>query len=65
MKGEFRGEGHMGRTETNSVLSGLEGDPCGRQGLDSPPIHPEMEQQQEDPQVKNLVSHFATSAFRG
>lgn len=52
----------MERTEAKNVLSGLERDPCGGQGLSSPPVQPEMEEQ---PQVKNLVSHFPTSALGG
>lgn len=48
-------------TEANNVLSGLGGDSCGGQA-GFPPVQPEMEEQ---PQVKNLVSHFPTSALGG
>lgn len=52
----------MERTEAKNVLSGLEGDPCGGQGLGSPPVQQEMEEQT---QVKKLVSHFPASALGG
>lgn len=57
----------MGRTEAKNDLSGLEGDPCSGQGLGSPSVQPETQQQQqhEQPQVKNLVSLFPTSALGG
>lgn len=58
--------GH-GETEAKNVLSGLEGDPCGGQGLGLPPTQPETkeQQQEEQPQVKNLISHFPTLALGG
>lgn len=66
MTGDFREKGNMGRREAKNVLSGLEGDPCGGQGVGSPPIQPDTEeqQQQKQPQVKNMVSQFPTSALR-
>lgn len=63
-RGELREKGNMGRTEAKNVLSGLEGEPCGGQRPGSPSAQPEMEQQQQ-PQVKNLVSHFPTSTLGG
>ena len=43
--GEFRRTANMGKTEAKNVLSGLEGDPCGGQGLGPPSPARDAEQQ--------------------
>lgn len=58
--GEFRQTGNMGKTEAKNVLSGLEGDPCGGQELDSAPLA----RVEEQPRV-HLASHFPSLALRG
>jgi len=42
----------MGRTEAKNDLSGLEGDPHSGQGLGSPPVQPETEEQQSSRKFK-------------
>lgn len=39
-------------TEAKNVLSGLEGDPCGGQGLGSPPVQPDPEEEEQQHEAR-------------